>query len=183
MMQHIESNEFACDVAKACHHGSEDISWKFLQAVSPVATMFSCGDNNSYAHPRARALGLAAHFSHKVQLNKTDSYLGFSEPRLSSPLLYCTELSRSVELWKPRAVYDSKGTRVRAPQIEAQPRVRGGVSPKMSLSDWRLADKLVYGLINVRTDGEKVLLGALKDDKSSFQVETFKAGQWRERNG
>jgi hypothetical protein len=33
-----ERTEFLCDVAKACHHGSEDVSYQFLQAMRPAVT-------------------------------------------------------------------------------------------------------------------------------------------------
>lgn len=42
-----EIGELACDVAKACHHGSEDVSIPFLQAMEPAATVISSGDNEA----------------------------------------------------------------------------------------------------------------------------------------
>ena len=47
----------------------------------------------------------------------------------------------------------------------------GGLTEKLDY--WLLADELTYGLINVRTDGQKIRMAVLKEDQASFQVETF----------
>lgn len=39
------------------------------------------------------------------------------------------------------------------------------------LKDWLLADKMVYGLINVRTDGNTILLAVSHEGKTGFQIE------------
>ena len=50
----------------------------------------------------------------------------------------------------------------------------GRKGPLKPLRDWLLADSMIYGLINVRTDGRKVVLGVLKEGSGSgFQVESF----------
>lgn len=36
-----ERIELQCDVAKACHHGSDDVSYEFLSAMRPAATIIS----------------------------------------------------------------------------------------------------------------------------------------------
>ena len=45
--------------------------------------------------------------------------------------------------------------------------------PRAPMSKWLLANAMVYGLINVRTDGRKVVMGVLKEGESSFQIEEF----------
>jgi hypothetical protein len=49
-----------------------------MQKVNPYATVISSGDNESFAHPRADAIGCAGKYS-----------------RGSRPLVYSTELARS----------------------------------------------------------------------------------------
>ncbi|MCC2617715.1 hypothetical protein LJ739_15795 [Aestuariibacter halophilus] len=79
MAHYHPDNPFRVDVCKACHHGSADFSVGFLQQVLPYATVISSGDNESYAHPRAEALGCAGRYSRGEQ-----------------PLVFSTELARSV---------------------------------------------------------------------------------------
>ena len=175
LLQHHDPREFECHVAKACHHGSEDISWKFCQAMNPLATLFSSGDNESYSHPRAKALGLAAAFSRKHESGKKISFNGFSESDLISPLIYSTELSRSAQISKIHSVYDRNDKRVIAPKIQARGRTASSSAkgPRKAISDWLLADQFTYGLINVRTDGKKVVIGVRKENDPDFQTETF----------
>jgi hypothetical protein len=177
LLKHAASSEFSCHVAKACHHGAEDISWKFLEAMSPMATMFSSGDNESYAHPRARALGLSGAFGQKSSLLtksgkvKKLSFLDLEEDQLIAPLIYSTEISRSIELHPPHAAFDAAGKRIAKAEIQAQGRTKPNNGRREKLKDWLLADKLVYGLINVRTDGSTILLAVSNEGKPGFQLE------------
>ncbi len=72
-------NPFLVDVAKSCHHGSADFSVDFMQQLRPFATVISSGDNESYAHPRAEAIGCAGRYS-----------------RGTRPTVFSTELARSI---------------------------------------------------------------------------------------
>lgn len=74
-------NPFEVDVAKSCHHGSQDFSLDFIAKVNPFATVISSGDNESYSHPRADAVGCAGRFS-----------------RGTKPLVFSTELARSTNI-------------------------------------------------------------------------------------
>ena len=67
------------DVAKSCHHGASEFSVPFMAAVSPYATVISSGDNETYSHPRADAIGCAGRYS-----------------KGERPLVFSTELARSV---------------------------------------------------------------------------------------
>ncbi|MBX3252529.1 MAG: hypothetical protein KF862_00200 [Chitinophagaceae bacterium] len=70
---------FETDVFKSCHHGSSDFTEAFIQQVHPYATIISSGDNETYSHPRADAIGCAGKYG-----------------RGARPLVYSTELARSV---------------------------------------------------------------------------------------
>ncbi len=67
----------AC-VYKAAHHGSQDFSVPFLQAVKPDAAVISSGDdrNDIHGHPRAVLLGTITRYS-----------------RCEKPAVFCTELA------------------------------------------------------------------------------------------
>lgn len=176
LLEHVEKAEFACHVAKACHHGAEDISHTFLDAMNPIATLFSSGDNEKHAHPRAKALAFSARFSQILKTDRMNSFFTLSEPEHLAPLIYSTELSRSVDLFSVQAVLDSAGKRI--PKAQIQPKSRSqAASPKhpppQPAGNWYISSKLVYGLINVRTDGKRVVIAVLKEDDASFQVEEF----------
>lgn len=81
MQKHAPHNPFEVDVAKSCHHGSSDFTEKFMQLINPYATVISSGDNEGFSHPRADAIGCAGRYA--------------KGPR---PLVYSTELARSVDL-------------------------------------------------------------------------------------
>jgi len=175
LLKNIPASEFACHVAKACHHGAEDISTTFLQKMNPLATLFSSGDNERYAHPRAKSLASAAVFGRRGAGGK-QRFLGLTEDRYVAPLIYSTELSRSVDLFAVHGVLDENDEPVRKAQIVPAKRAYGGrreAGTKQPADRWLLADKLVYGLINVRTDGNRVVIAVLKEDEASFQVEEF----------
>ncbi len=74
-----QNNPFKVDVAKSCHHGSSDFTVDFLKRIQPFSTVISSGDNESYSHPRADALGCAGKYSRGIR-----------------PKVYSTELARSV---------------------------------------------------------------------------------------
>jgi beta-lactamase superfamily II metal-dependent hydrolase len=70
---------FEAEVNKACHHGSSDFDLGYLQAVAPLATVFSSGDDKNYDHPLPDAMGAAARHG-----------------RGDYPLVFSTELVREV---------------------------------------------------------------------------------------
>ena len=118
---------FSAEITKSCHHGSHDITNEFLQAINPIATVISSGDEESYCHPRPETLGAIGKFS-----------------RGERPLIYCTELARS--------------------------------SPEyITLENKSKTDKVkqrivsTYGMITLRTDGEKAIISQkLERSRSQF---------------
>ena len=173
LLKNLPAAEFVCHVAKACHHGAEDISCTFLQAMNPLATLFSSGDNETYTHPRAKALASSAAFGRRQSTGVKNRFLELVEDEYAAPLIYSTELSRSVELFDVYSVLDGEGRKVPKAQIVSEKRSYGGKrvpGTAQSAYLWLLADKLVYGLINVRTNGHRVVIAVLKEDDASFQV-------------
>lgn len=79
-----------CDVAKACHHGSHDISFRFLKEMEPSAIVISSGDAEGHAHPRPEVVAASAITGHVSIDEGTD--------KLLTPLIYMTEIERSVTL-------------------------------------------------------------------------------------
>lgn len=108
-----QQNPFRVDVAKSCHHGSADFTVEFMDRMSPFATVISSGDNESYAHPRAEAVGCAGRYS-----------------RGTRPLVFSTELARSV----------------------------------------RSGGDILYGLINCRSDGSRVVFAQMKERATGADI-------------
>jgi len=171
LLANIPAVEFSCHVGKACHHGSEDVSSTFLKAMSPIATLFSSGDNETHAHPRARVLGMAGAYGQQLTRGR-QSFLGLEEPSFTAPLIYSTELSRSVQLLDA-SVPTKDGRRVTGTMLHGVG-AGGRRSRAKKTTDWLLAESLIYGLVNVRTDGKKVVIGVLKEGESAgYQTESF----------
>ena len=101
------SNPFEVDIAKSCHHGASEFTTAFMAKVNPLATVISSGDNESYSHPRADAIGCAGKYT-----------------RSDRPLVFSTELARSSNVQ---------------------------------------TDKVKYGMINLRCDGENIIMAQMKE--------------------
>ena len=177
LLKHIDPSEFQSHIVKACHHGSDDVSWKFLQATDPAAVVFSSGDNESHIHPRAKILGWSAAFARKMKKGRSKSYLGLKEENLQTPLIYSTELSRSSQLWEPYSVLSKKADgsleKVKSPYIQPRGRsesTKADQNPSY-YKKWLLADRLIYGMVNMRTDGEIIEMGVMAESGDRFLVE------------
>lgn len=146
-------NVFECDVAKSCHHGSADVSEVFLRSVNAAATVISSGDNEPHAHPRSDTLGVIGKSS-----------------RGRRPLIFCTELARS-----SKEKFDLSDKRI----DELVDLRRELAKLEKTDADWKAMNEKVielerqlgravatYGAIQLRTDGERVVL-AYKVEQSS----------------
>lgn len=166
-----ERTEFLCDVAKACHHGSEDVSYKFLRAMQPAATIISSGDNEGHDHPRPSIISASATTGY-LQLDEDDD-------DLVTPLIYSTELARSVDLGVPQKLEekDSSGTVTETLSGAALDRatlhIKGAKRKTVRLGKAMVVGGLIYGLINVRTDGDKILCATLDEKDNDWRIETF----------
>lgn len=145
---------FRSDVAKACHHGSADTLLPLMRAINPVATVISSGDDEPHAHPRADALGAIAKCSRGLR-----------------PLLLSTELARSAKETIKHPVRLRKEIEAAIDAVEnavtevARSKARARVDKLLGSIGRSIA---VYGAINLRTDGTRVLL-AYKLEQSKPQ--------------
>jgi hypothetical protein len=152
---------FECDIAKACHHGAADFSDRFLKSINPIATVVSSGDEESYAHPRPDALGAYGICGRGLR-----------------PLLFSTELARSsAERIKYPARFRAKIAEIMNDFAEANV---AGDEKKIDTARARFNKEMLnversvstYGAINVRTDGERVLI-AYKIEKPRSKGEKW----------
>jgi hypothetical protein len=165
--------EFLCDVAKACHHGSNDVSYKFLQAMQPAVTVISSGDNEGHDHPRPTIVAASA----------TTGFLQLDADgdELLTPLVYSTELGRSVDLGfaKKLEEKDVAGAVTRTLSGAAFERatlhITKAKKTRVPLGTAMVVGGLVYGLVNVRTDGDKILCATLDEQGSTWRIETLRS--------
>ncbi|MCA9279256.1 MAG: hypothetical protein H6815_08140 [Phycisphaeraceae bacterium] len=175
-------SEWQSDVAKACHHGSHHADMNFMRGVGALATVFSSGDANTFDHPRAWVLAGAAISGRVVE----DPNL----PRLRAPLIYSTEVARSVDLGKIEQLrgYEDQ-QKYGVPSEDPVQTISGDAtiakwrlvfdhdSPAASayppIAGVRAVRGVVYGLVNVRTDGERVLFAVRNEGNKSWAGETL----------
>ena len=191
-------SELACDVTKGCHHGSDDISYAFLDTLKPCASIISSGDAESHAHPRPVVIAASGLTGHK----KIDA----DGHELITPLVYCTEIERSYALgqvqtldvddfpggtpaWRlmarRRSDYSTSGdrdaaqdqeeTKAKLAYKEAAP---GRYNPKRGERSFRGAYALtgiVYGLVNVRTDGETIVCATMRESGEGWTIRHFRS--------
>lgn len=175
--------EWAVDVAKSCHHGSHLVEWDFLQMLSPVATVISSGDANAFDHPRPAVLAASALTGRVVM----------SDHMIKAPLIYATEIARSVgydktkrylefdeaQVWgRPAGTEVNRLTeaRVRRSRIVLDT-ASSSFRDNQPLADALVVDKLVYGLVNIRTDGQRLLFAVRNESDSTWQIETLEAAE------
>ena len=144
---------FQVDMAKACHHGSADFTDHFLETINAAATVISSGDNESHAHPRSDTLGALGHHG-----------------RGARSLIFSTELSRSTSEFTDRK--DSpwfQGAKLKA-KADAETNAAKKTALKKAADELFEQDRkrnvTVYGAINVRSDGERVVVAYMLEKPS-----------------
>jgi hypothetical protein len=160
-----QRTEFLCDVAKACHHGSDDVSYQFLQTMQPAATVISSGDNEGHDHPRPSIIAASA----------TTGFLQLDDDNLLTPLVYSTELARSIDLGRPDKLVakDPSGTVITISGgglDDAMLHITKAKNTDVALSNARVVGGLIYGLVNVRTDGDKILCATLDEGENDWRI-------------
>jgi beta-lactamase superfamily II metal-dependent hydrolase len=143
---------FQSDIAKSCHHGSHKFLDDFLSFIYPVATIISSGDNETHTHPRPDSLGTIGKRS-----------------RGKRPLIFSTELARSA---KDKIEIKDADLELLADlnqQLEdASDEEKKEIRAAMNSIKENIGRNIaVYGMINVRTDGEKVVIAQKKEQKGA----------------
>ncbi|HEY8537178.1 MAG TPA: MBL fold metallo-hydrolase, partial [Vicinamibacterales bacterium] len=188
---------FACDVAKACHHGSEDVSYCFLKHMAPAATIISSGDAEGHAHPRPAIIAASGLTGH-VTMEKDE---------LLTPLVYATEIERSVGIGfvtrietkkyphgnseielciyardaekLPQAFRKDAQAKKNARSVVFYEETPAGAlrpqSRERSFRNLAIVSGIIYGLVNVRTDGKTILCATRNESKNGWNVKTFES--------
>jgi beta-lactamase superfamily II metal-dependent hydrolase len=168
--------ELQCDVAKACHHGSDDVSYEFLSAMRPAVTVISSGDSEGFGHPRPGIVAASA----------TTGHLVVTDDAIVTPLVYSTEIARSINLGKPVGVTVTAPSgpvvvdraALKSVAVKAEVTKAGDLNPTTvtrTLDRTLLVAGLIYGLVNVRTDGDTILCATLNEKSNTWQVKKIKS--------
>lgn len=157
---------FESDFAKSCHHGSADFSELFLKAVNAYATVISSGDDEPHAHPRADTLGTIGKHS-----------------RGRRPLIFSTELSRSAKetIRNPflfrQQLRDAGLALEEARKTGDKKKIDAAMKKSEGLLEQIQRSIAVYGAINMRTDGDKVVFAYKierpRNKKSQWDIYLF----------
>lgn len=141
---------WSADLLKCCHHGSADVTDEFVETVRPFAFVVSSGDQNSHVHPRPEILGL----------------LG-KKGRGERPLILSTELQRSSPESMTLSSDEMKALKTLMDAFD----VATGAATKKAAREavaafWEKRMRrliTVYGAINVRTNGSKLVVAFKKE--------------------
>ena len=136
--------KLSADFAKACHHGSGDVSRAFLTAINPLGTVISSGDDEAFSHPRADTLGTIGKCS-----------------RGERPGIFCTELARSApeRIKHPRLLQAELDALVASLKTKLTPAAEKKVNASIANLKKNLERSVaVFGAINLRTDGTRAVV-------------------------
>jgi beta-lactamase superfamily II metal-dependent hydrolase len=168
---------FMADVTKACHHGSDDVSLEFLTRINPSATVISSGDAEGHDHPRPDIVGASG----------VTGYFTMKDDTIVTPLVYSTELARSLSLGQPVGLSvkaadgttdEITGARLAKAVLTLSETPPGALNPRTrtrSMGRTQVVAGQVYGLVNVRTDGKTILCATMNESDATWQVKAFPA--------
>ena len=127
------------EVFKVPHHGSADFSGAFIQAVAPVASIISSGDESArkeFIHPRATIVGALGKLS-----------------RVEEPLIFVTEL---VAFFNVEGFVDPEFHKL----LKGKAIVKNGevVLDGKARKRFFAFSRTAFGLVMVRTNGKRLLL-------------------------
>ncbi|HLL77844.1 MAG TPA: hypothetical protein VK421_21485 [Pyrinomonadaceae bacterium] len=151
MFDHLEPEELEAEIVKTPHHGSADFDFRALQAMRPVVSIISSGDESpekEHIHPRATLVGALGKAS-----------------RGDTAIVLCTELAA---FFAKRDFCHQREAiagfyKTDDPITRAELRDFYSVSPRTPDDEKALPsffgfERTNFGIIHIRTDGERVLV-------------------------
>ena len=170
MRQNIDLTELESEIVKAPHHGSADFDFKALQAMKPVVSLISSGDesaNKEHIHPRATLVSALGRVS-----------------RGETGIVLCTELAAFFEMRdysheRPHiAKFYSDDEPITKEDLRKFFKTKTGTPENEKLLKSFFAfERKNYGIIHVRTDGERVLVFTLSGKENMREAYRFTVDQ------
>lgn len=133
--------DLTSEVLKVPHHGSADFSSGFLDAVAPVISVVSSGDESAlkeYIHPRAPLIGA----------------LGRSaRAGVAEPIVFVTEM---VAFFEALGFVRPEFHKLKSGEVV----VEGGAAVKdeKAMNEFFAFRRAAFGIVKVRTDGDRLLI-------------------------
>lgn len=151
MREKIGLDELEAEVVKAPHHGAADFDFKALKAMRPVVSLISSGDESAdkeYIHPRATLVSALG----KVSRGETG-------------IVLCTELAaffakrdHSHERQRIAKFYGGDEAITRAGLRKFYGATSRSREDEVALPSFFGFERTNFGIIHIRTDGERVLV-------------------------
>jgi hypothetical protein len=133
--------------------------------------VISSGDEEGHGHPRPSIVAASA----------LTGFQNIDKDRVVTPLIYQTEVARSYRLGKPTKItgpnqlsLDKMGD-LTAEYLET---TSGALKPRKGsrkLNFTYLVTGVLYGLVNVRTDGDRILCATLNEADKTWDIKTFRS--------
>jgi len=151
MREKIGLDELEAEIVKAPHHGAADFDFKALKAMRPVVSLISSGDESAdkeHIHPRATLVSALG----KVSRGETG-------------IVLCTELAaffakRDYSHERPRIAkfYEGDEAITRSELRKFYSAIRRRREDEAALPAFFGFERTNFGIIHIRTDGERVLV-------------------------
>jgi hypothetical protein len=148
------------DVFKVPHHGSADFSGAFIQAVAPVVSVVSSGDEQArkeYIHPRATIMGALGRYA-----------------RVAEPLIFVTELAAFFAI---EGFVDPKYHNLNAAGRAAIKDKEDVVDPGKRGRFFALSRR-AFGIVMVRTDGKRLLVYTNSGKSDLKEAYAYEIDDW-----
>ena len=150
MLDSLDEEKLEAEIVKAPHHGSADFDFQALKAMSPVVAIISSGDESAvkeHIHPRATLMAALG----KVMRMDTGVIFNTELAAFFNQRGYAHKREDIKEYFKDRAEQVYTGADI-AKLFTG--RLDAG-DPEPSFYAF---ERTNFGIINIRTDGEKVLV-------------------------
>ena len=150
MLDRLPAGALEAEIVKVPHHGSHEFDLRALEAMKPVVAIVSSGDESAakeYIHPRATLMAAAGHAM-----------------RGQTGLLLCTELAAFFTVRDLAYTQDALARYFRANNTKSftgdrlAKLVTGGEAAEGFPKPFFAFERTNFGIIHVRTDGERVLV-------------------------
>jgi beta-lactamase superfamily II metal-dependent hydrolase len=170
MRQNIDLAELEAEVIKAPHHGSADFDFEALKAMRPVVSLISSGDesaNKEHIHPRATLVSALG----KVSRGKTGIVLCTELAAFFAKRDYSHERALIAKFYEGNEVINRADLRK---FYGSKPRSR---EDEQALPSFYGFERTNFGIIHVRTDGERVLVFTYSGKEGTREAYRFTVDQ------